>query len=66
MRELARKSQLAQPAISYIERGLRIPSLDTVYRIAVALDLDLSRVIREAQRSNVAARRRNRGKQTGP
>ena len=54
MRELAQKAGLAQPAISYIERGLRTPSIDTAYRIAVALDIDLSALI---QRAENAARR---------
>jgi transcriptional regulator with XRE-family HTH domain len=48
MRRLAQKSGLSQPTISYIERGLRIPSLDTAYRIAAALDLNLSSLIKRA------------------
>ena len=51
MRRLAQKSGLSQPTISYIERGLRIPSLDTAYRIANALDVDLSNLIKRASKT---------------
>jgi transcriptional regulator with XRE-family HTH domain len=50
MHQLAQASGLSQPSISYIERGLRIPSLDTLYRIAAALDVDLSNLIKKAMR----------------
>ena len=30
--------------ISYVERGMRNPTLDTLLRIALALDVDLSRL----------------------
>jgi transcriptional regulator with XRE-family HTH domain len=48
MRGLAQRSGLSQPAISYMERGLRTPSLETAYRIAVALEIDLSKLIKWA------------------
>jgi transcriptional regulator with XRE-family HTH domain len=60
MRWLAQKSGLSQPTISYIERGLRIPSLDTAYRIAAALDLDLSAVIKTATGLSTKASRHRR------
>ena len=60
MRRLAQKSGLSQPTISYIERGLRIPSLDTAYRIAAALDLDLSAVIKTATGLSTKASRHSR------
>jgi transcriptional regulator with XRE-family HTH domain len=62
MRRLAQKSGLSQPTISYIERGLRIPSLDTAYRIATALDLDLSVMIKGAETLGAKASRRSRRK----
>ena len=39
MRRLAEKAGLSQPMISYVERGMRIPTLETVLRIAHALDV---------------------------
>lgn len=48
MANLAKDSGLSQPYISYIERGLRIPTLDTLLRIAQALDLDLAKTIAKA------------------
>jgi transcriptional regulator with XRE-family HTH domain len=49
MRRLAEKSGLSQPTISYIERGLRIPSLETTHRIASALGVNLSALIQKAR-----------------
>lgn len=60
MRRLAQKSGLSQPTISYIERGLRIPSLDTAYRIADALEVDLSKVIKRASSAHHCDARRKR------
>jgi transcriptional regulator with XRE-family HTH domain len=48
MDRLARKSGLSQPMISYVERGLRNPTLDTLLRIAAALDVDLSKLLKQA------------------
>ena len=48
MDHLAAKSGLSQPMISYVERGLRNPTLDTLLRIATALDVDLSKLLEQA------------------
>jgi transcriptional regulator with XRE-family HTH domain len=48
MDQLAAKSGLSQPMISYVERGLRNPTLDTLLRIAAGLDVDLSKVLQQA------------------
>jgi transcriptional regulator with XRE-family HTH domain len=48
MDQLAAKSGLSQPMISYVERGLRNPTLDTLLRIAAALDVDLSKLLQQA------------------
>ncbi len=50
MDRLARKSGLSQPMISYVERGLRNPTLDTLLRIAAALDVDLSKLLKQASK----------------
>ena len=48
MNEVARRTGLSQQTVSFVERGLRTPTLDTLLRIAGALDVDLSRVLRDA------------------
>jgi transcriptional regulator with XRE-family HTH domain len=50
MNEVARRTGLAQQTVSFIERGMRMPTLDTLLRIAAALDLDLWEVLRDASR----------------
>ena len=51
MDSLAEKAGLSQSMISLVERDLRNPTLDTLLRIAHALDLDLADVIRMATTS---------------
>lgn len=48
MDSLAAKSGLSQPMISYVERGMRNPTLDTLLRIADALGVDLWELLRKA------------------
>ena len=48
MTVLAERAGLSQPSLSYIERGMRIPNLDTLFRIAEALDVDLGALIQRA------------------
>ncbi len=50
MNEVARRTGLAQQTVSFIERGMRMPTLDTLLRIADALGLELWEVLREAGR----------------
>jgi transcriptional regulator with XRE-family HTH domain len=50
MRQLAKKAGLSQPMISYVERGMRIPTLETALRIADALDVDLSELLKQASK----------------
>lgn len=50
MNEVARRTGLAQQTVSFVERGMRMPTLDTLLRIAAALDLELWRVLREAEK----------------
>lgn len=47
---LAEKAGLSRQMVSYVERGLRVPGLDTLIRICRVLDLDAADVIRRAQR----------------
>ncbi len=48
MYRIAKKSGLSLQMISYVERGMRNPTLDTLLRIAAALNVDLSRLIKQA------------------
>ena len=48
-RELAEKSGIAKQAITNIERGATLPTLRTLERLAVALHLPPSEVLRRAE-----------------
>lgn len=48
MNRLAEKSGLSVGMISFVERELRKPTLDTLLRIAEALDVQLWRVLKQA------------------
>ncbi len=50
MTVLAEKSGLSQAAISLVERGLRNPTLDTLFRIAGVLEVELGAIITRATR----------------
>ena len=47
---LAEGAGLSRQGVSYVERGLRIPTLDTLLRMARVLEVDLAEIIREANR----------------
>jgi transcriptional regulator with XRE-family HTH domain len=55
MTALAERAGLSQAMISFVEREIRNPSLDTLLRIAEVLDLNLGEIIKRAY---VAARER--------
>jgi len=48
MSQVAERAGLSQQMVSYVERGLRKPTVDTLLRQCAALDLDPSAVLREA------------------
>lgn len=48
MTTLAARAGLSQQSVSYIEREMRIPNLDTLLRITEVLDVDLADVIKKA------------------
>jgi transcriptional regulator with XRE-family HTH domain len=45
---ISQQSGLSQQAIGYMEKGSRIPSLETVLRVARAMNVDLAKVIEQA------------------
>ena len=51
MTRLAEMSGLSQGMISLVEHEERNPSLDTLMRIAVALEIELSSVLSRAERA---------------
>jgi len=50
MTTLAQKTGLSQQAISYMEREMRTPNLDTLLRVADSLEVGLGDVINQASR----------------
>ena len=48
MNRLAEKAGLSQSMVSLLERGMRTPTLDTLLRIAAALEIDLPELISRA------------------
>jgi transcriptional regulator with XRE-family HTH domain len=53
MTTVAEKAGLSQQMVSYVERGIRNPTLDTLLRITDALDLDLAKVMARASKPNL-------------
>jgi transcriptional regulator with XRE-family HTH domain len=49
---LSERSGLAQQTIGYIERGLRSPSFETVWKLADGLGVDLSKFMTAARREH--------------
>jgi transcriptional regulator with XRE-family HTH domain len=56
MNAVAKKSGLSQQMVSYVERGMRNPTLDTLLRMANALNVDLWKLIK---RASTARNRKN-------
>ena len=48
---LAERAGLSQQSISYVEREMRIPNLDTMLRITEVLKIDLGGVIERANKA---------------
>ncbi|MBU6401364.1 MAG: helix-turn-helix domain-containing protein [Verrucomicrobia bacterium] len=51
MNRLAQLAGLSQSMVSLVERDLRNPTLDTLLRIAHALDVDLADILKRAARA---------------
>ena len=49
---VAQQSGLSQQAIGYMEKGHRIPLLETVLRIANAMNVDLAVIIKRARKEH--------------
>jgi transcriptional regulator with XRE-family HTH domain len=51
MTAVAAKAGLSQQMISYVEREMRNPGLDTLLRITEVLEIDLADIIKQAQQA---------------
>lgn len=51
MNQVAERAGLSQQMVSYVERQMRNPTLETLLRIAAALEVDLHDVLRQATKS---------------
>lgn len=51
MTVLSEQAGLSQQSVSYVEREMRIPNLDTLLRITGVLGVDLADVIKRATKS---------------
>lgn len=51
MNVVSERAGLSRPMISLVERELRKPTLDTLLRIAGALEIDLVEVLQRAQQN---------------
>lgn len=51
MNALAERAGLSQQMISYVERELRNPTLETLLRMSAALEVDLWKLIKRAETS---------------
>ena len=61
MTRLAAKAGLSLSIISFLERGLRNPTLETLLRVTEVLDIDLSKVLEKAEkRAAVKAKARSK------
>jgi transcriptional regulator with XRE-family HTH domain len=52
---VAARCGLSQQSISYIERGMRLPSFETALRIADAVGVDFADVLKRARKSAAKA-----------
>jgi transcriptional regulator with XRE-family HTH domain len=50
MNQVAERAGLSQQMVSYVERGMRNPTLETLLRITAAMNVNLAKVIERAQK----------------
>jgi transcriptional regulator with XRE-family HTH domain len=55
MNEVALRAGLSQQMVSYVEREMRTPTLETLLRMAAALKINLAKAIERAQKEARAA-----------
>lgn len=52
MNLVAERAGLSQQMVSYVEREMRNPTLETLLRISAAMKIDLSKILMTAQKSD--------------
>lgn len=60
MNLVAERAGLSQQMVSYVERGMRNPTLETLLRISAAMEINLSEILNQAmiETRKVAAKRK--------
>ena len=58
MNQVAERAGLSQQMVSYVERGMRNPTLETLLRITEALEVDLADVIKQARKAAIVHSRK--------
>ncbi len=58
MTSLGERAGLSQQMVSYVERGMRIPGLDTLIRVTDALEIDLPEIIKRAMQADSENKKR--------
>lgn len=58
MNAVAERAGLSQQMVSYVEREMRNPTLETLLRMANALNIDLAKIIHEASQTAAKGRAR--------
>ena len=51
MNVVAERAGLSQQMVSYVEREMRNPTLETLLRIAAAMEIDSAEVLRASQKA---------------
>ena len=56
MNLVAERAGLSQQMVSYVEREMRNPTLETLLRISAALEIDLAKIIDQAVQTTIKNR----------
>jgi transcriptional regulator with XRE-family HTH domain len=60
MTVLAARAGLSQQMVSYVERGMRNPTLDTLIRVTTAMEVDLADLIKRASSEDLLIKKKSR------
>ena len=58
MNVVAQRAGLSQQMVSYVERGMRNPTLETLLRICSAMNIKLSELIQDAEKLAASSKRK--------
>ena len=57
MTVVAERAGLSQQSVSYVEREMRIPNLDTLLRITGVLGIELDAIIKQARQAVIPTKK---------